>query len=480
MSSAAKRLKRHPLSAVWGPMANDVREDFEEGIRDHVDPDGLRIYILDNMVLDGWWRYNTFLDEGIEPIMIPYTGDDPVGFVLRRNGNRRHQDAGQRVLSIMDAHSWAKARQNGETSEMEQGVAAVDSLGLAEAANVSRQTARQALKAEKGGVGDFVRRGEINVRTASDIVSNHEDILEDLKSGKIDAKKATEEVKSRKPLSRAEKLEAELALAKSEVERQMAKVEELEEEVAFLRKFSEGDSAAEDVERTFTGQQSMIRTMRTLLRRWMVNFDSMAAERDHWRDMAKRSGRGFGSGVAGDTEPPSEWDGSGDKIRTTEYIETVEEFLEGGGPVPNVDVEAVLSAPKAAAPVAVARAAPTASAEANWSGGGGYVKAEAWLYNADFEDHGVVEQLMREEREGADPMQVGDDAPVGSLTWDDPDELALSEIDEEYYYGDDDGGYEDAHDARDVRPYRRGAGVRQIDGRGYGPPNVVGDGGAIV
>ena len=183
----------------------------------YVDPDGLRIYTLDGMALDGWWRYNSFLDHGVEPILIPYEGDDPVEFVLARNANRRHQDAGQRAMSIMDAYSWQKARRNGEKSEIEAQSEAMDSLGLAEAANVSRQTARQALKAEKGGVGDFVRRGELTVRAASDIVGHHEDILQKLKSGEMDAEEAKERVKERRAPSRADNLESELSVVSGEL-----------------------------------------------------------------------------------------------------------------------------------------------------------------------------------------------------------------------------------------------------------------------
>ena len=472
VEAAAERLKRHPLSALWGPMADDVEKDFVDGIREHVDPEGLKIDVLDNMVLDGWWRYNAFLDEDVEPILVPYTGDDPAGFVRRRNGNRRHQSAGQRVLSIMDSYKYVQSQEEGEPSEIEREAAAADSLGLAETARVSRQTARQALRAEEAGVGDYVRRGDLAVRTAADI-AGHEDILEDLKSGRIDAQKATEEVKSRKPLSRVERLEAQLAMARNEAAAHEEKISRLEEEVKFLKQYSDGDSEAEDVGRTFKGQQDMIRTLRTVTRRWMDNFDSMRRERDYWRSRSRRSESTGTRPAAGDPDFATGSDAGGDMIKTNEYLEAVDEFLDSGGPVPDGEVEVIAAKAEPAVP-AVAPVPVSTSQEGSglWDGEDDYDE-EMFLYGADLNDSGMIERLIGSDDEGANPVAVDDDAPRGSISWDDPEELALSEIDDGF-------GYEDyGYDVRGA-PFGRGTGARQVGERGYGPPNVLGDGGVLM
>ncbi|MYA62865.1 MAG: hypothetical protein F4X94_09865 [Dehalococcoidia bacterium] len=497
---AGHRLKRHPLSMIFGPMAPDVRKDFEEGIMKYVDPDGLRIYTYEGMVLDGWWRYNTFLDHGIEPILIPYEHNDPVGFAFAHNANRRHLDAGQRVMSMMDAYSWRKAQRNGEKSEVEAESEAMDSLGLSEAADVSRQTARQALKAEKGGVGDFVRRGELPVRAAAAIVGHHEDILEKLKRGEMDAEQAKEKLKERKAPSRSDNLEAELGIVSRELNEQKDKVDELQVEVDFLRKASEGDSAAEDVGNTFNSQQEMIRGLRGIVRMWMSDFGEMAAERDYWRERAKRAEQRAGGALADGPEPDSDWDGSGRKMMTAEYIEAVDDFLDRGGPVPSMDVKAVMAARGGGSATPDAHDAPpepVTSAQADWNNWDDEGPSDAWLYNVDRQERDEVEDVV--DGEGADPIRVEDEAPVGSLTWDDPEELALSELeDEEDYWGDDvEEDDEDAHDARAQRPYSRRTCARSVERLGYGvqsvpdggvmgaegrhgPPNVLDGGGAVV
>ena len=466
MSSTVERLGRHPLSSIWGQMATDVRRDFEEGIMDGVDPDGLVIYTLDNQILDGWWRYNFFLDNGIEVVLKEYTGDDPLGFVLRRNGNRRHLTAGQRTLAIMDAYDWKKSREKGEPSDLEEESEVLDSFGLAEKANVSRQTARQAVRVEEAGVGDFVRRGELHMRAASDI-ARHEDVLKKLKSGAINAAEAVEKVKRRRPPSKADNLEAELKLAEREVDRQEEQIDRLEEEVRFLRDLSDGDSKAENIVDTFVGQQNMIRTLRTLMRRWMGNFERMKRSRDYWKARAMRAENALGDATVAEVrdDPDVEWDGSGDVINTNDYVESVTEYFDESGPVPEVEAEAVLSEPErtAAPPVAFnGGSAPPAPVEepAPWSGGETYGETEMWLYGADLNDHEMLEQLMNSVGDGAEPLAVEDEAPRGSMVWDDPEELALAEIDDEY--GGDDGG------------------ARRAGERRRGPPNGLDDGGAIV
>ena len=486
MSSADVRLKRHPLSAVWGPMASDVRKDFEEGIREYVDPDGLVIYKLDEMVLDGWWRYSFFLDNGIEPVLKEYTGDDPVGFVLRRNGNRRHQNAGQRVLSVMDAYSWAKSQRSGERSEIEKEAVALDTLGLSEKANVSRQTARQAVRVEEAGVGDYVRRGELHMRAASDI-AGHDDLVEGLKSGKIDAARAVEKLKERRPPSKEDNIKAELELTKREVGRQVEEVERLEEQVEFFRKFSDGDSEAENVERTFVGQQSMIRTLRTLMRRWMNNFERMKRSRDYWKARAMRAERALDSATVADVpgvseDPDLNWDGTGDVMSTNQYVETVTEYLDEGGPVPEAEAgpvfrepEQVSVGPPAAVNGAPAAAPPPAEEAPAWNGDGGYSDEDVWLYGADLNDPNMVDRLMSSEGEGAEPVMVEDEAPQGSLAWEDPEAVALEEIEEEYY--DDEYEYESGGQ-RLASAAARGSRVRRSPVGRRAPPNVPDGGGA--
>ena len=89
------------------------------------------------------------------------------------------------------------------------------------------------------------------------------------------------------------------------------------------------------VGRTFTGQQSMISTRRVSNRRWMVHYEETGPSRDYRRTQVQKA------------EPPARSlrtgsDASADIIRTKEYRETVDEYLDQGGPLPDGSMETVM------------------------------------------------------------------------------------------------------------------------------------------
>ena len=101
----AERLERHPLSVIWGDMPNDQYRELVDSIRESGDLMA-EVRTLDDMVLDGWHRYRAALDAGVQPLIVPWSGDDPAGYVIRQNAHRRHLTAGQRAICVAKIYEW--------------------------------------------------------------------------------------------------------------------------------------------------------------------------------------------------------------------------------------------------------------------------------------------------------------------------------------------------------------------------------------
>ena len=275
-----REIKRHPLSELCGEMESDVRKMFSDGIADWVDDAGLEIVTLDGYVLDGWLRLVEFRRYGIEPRFVEFEGDDPVGFLLRRNVFRRHLDDGQRVLIIKDAYEWLDRQAKGEP---------VSHGELAGTAKTSKKTVQRAMKAEDAGIGDWVRRKEMSATTAADVAA-HDDLVTALKSGEMSTEDVVEEVKARKPPTRLEKSEQRRMATEYELLQSKERIDELEIELAAVRaSLSEGSDSAEVV-RVVSMLNRSVRTLVSQNRLMADHYRSMVHARDYWRDRAKREG----------------------------------------------------------------------------------------------------------------------------------------------------------------------------------------------
>ncbi len=407
-SSIIVSLQRHSLSKVWGDISGDEAIEFARGFENEVDEMGLDIHTLDGMVLDGWQRYIQFCRLGITPRFIEYTGSDPVAFVIRRNAHRRHLSAGQQALAIKDARTYSGVKLNGGGQEIED---------LAEEAEVSSRTMMRALRADKAGLGDMVRNGQLRVDLAADIAA-HEDIARDLKGGDITVEDAVSEVKARKPLSRADKLDAELSLMRREMERTLQKIDRLEDENNFLRSLNDDDDG-ERVRETFGGQRRMISTLRDSTHQWMEHYRRIMRSRDYWRSNARRMGYhpSARDAVEVDRMDVLEREVDGAMASTTEYLDSVLDFLDKNEPPPIVlkSGSAVSSAPPAPSPgsgpagaytgegaiVDVVEKVPSAEEMSD-------PEDDLWLYNMDLNDPRTLERMM--DRESSDgPSEDMDD-----------------------------------------------------------------------
>ncbi len=90
------KMQPHELANLF-PWIEDAR--FDELVAS-IKQNGLLepIWTLDGKILDGRNRYKACYEAGVTPITRPYEGDDPLGFVIAMNLNRRHLDESQRSM----------------------------------------------------------------------------------------------------------------------------------------------------------------------------------------------------------------------------------------------------------------------------------------------------------------------------------------------------------------------------------------------
>jgi ParB-like nuclease domain len=143
----------HPLAKLFQPLKGD---EFDALVAD-IKANGLRnpITTYDNKVLDGQNRYRACLSAGVEPFFDTYDGDDPLGFVLSMNVQRRHLEEGQRALIAANV---ANMRQGART-DLAQPSAPVPEVSQAEAAkklNVSERSVRNAKAVLDSGDAELI------------------------------------------------------------------------------------------------------------------------------------------------------------------------------------------------------------------------------------------------------------------------------------------------------------------------------------
>ena len=101
--------QRHELSRLFGDMTGSAYAALKADIAQHglTDP-GVHTY--EDKVLDGWHRYRAAQELGIADAvqLIPYTGENPIAYVMSKNLHRRQLSASQRAAIVVTAAAWAE------------------------------------------------------------------------------------------------------------------------------------------------------------------------------------------------------------------------------------------------------------------------------------------------------------------------------------------------------------------------------------
>ena len=271
-------MKRHPLSEVWGDMPPDQFQELVEDVQKH----GVREPIVchDELILDGWHRVRAAAKAEKTCKFIPLPeGEDPASFVIRRNAHRRHLTASQRASAVIACHKWMQRGgdrrsddfqrapvpfENGDRSQDGERATTAE---MAKEAGVSERTIKDTKVAERAGLRDKVRSGELSAKAAARKARGEDSEPKPSKPTPASAAKLRKE---------NELLEAELTEAKLELNELRRKNDELEERIAFVQ--GESKPVAAVREEKFNNYRAHIQTLKHSVYRWQTQFQESNAE----------------------------------------------------------------------------------------------------------------------------------------------------------------------------------------------------------
>jgi N6-adenosine-specific RNA methylase IME4/ParB-like chromosome segregation protein Spo0J len=159
-------LSYHPLADIFPLMEG---AEFEELVAD-IKANGLHepIILLDDLILDGRNRYRACLAAGVEPLFVPYRGDDPAAYVVSMNVARRHLSESQRAMVASRLATLKRGdNQHSPIGETSQATAA----RLLNVGKRSVERAREVLDQGAPELAAAVERGEVSVSAAADVAT---------------------------------------------------------------------------------------------------------------------------------------------------------------------------------------------------------------------------------------------------------------------------------------------------------------------
>jgi len=148
----------HPYAGLFPMMGDKDLRELTASVRE----DGLQEPILTfkGKVLDGRNRQLACSNAKVKPVYRRYTGDDPLGYVIRANLHRRHLTTSQRAAVAADLANL----EDGQRASS-KGEAAVTQTQAADLLNVSKRSVERAKKVKEENPEAFekIKSGEQTV-----------------------------------------------------------------------------------------------------------------------------------------------------------------------------------------------------------------------------------------------------------------------------------------------------------------------------
>ena len=132
------------------------------------------IWVYEGKILDGRNRFRACNAVGVTPRTAPYTGDDPLAFVLSLNLHRRHLSESQRGMVAAKIANMVVGGREANSANLQNCPAPVSQADAAEMLNVSARTVAAAVKVRDEAAPELVRAvesGKVSVSAAADVAT---------------------------------------------------------------------------------------------------------------------------------------------------------------------------------------------------------------------------------------------------------------------------------------------------------------------
>jgi len=186
-------MEAHPIANAWPMMPQEKLEELAADIAKN----GQRIPVwsYEEKILDGRNRYAACKIAGIEPIIEPYTGDQPAAFAVSMNDRRRHMTksalaaVGVELLPFFEAEAKERQRESGGDRKSEKVKSVVK--------KVSEPIGRKPNPPARSKIAKSVGVNEVYIQDAKAIKESAPEIFAQLKEGKITMQDAKRLVKKK-------------------------------------------------------------------------------------------------------------------------------------------------------------------------------------------------------------------------------------------------------------------------------------------
>lgn len=158
--------KRHELSQIFPDMPQEDLQALADDIKQNGQNE--TVWLFNGKVLDGWHRYLACEIAGVNCRTLDYRGTKPAEFVKSKNWHRRHMNAGQRALAVVQLAEWSNSGIPIGRGEPGSPLKTVQKMAVE--AGTTDRTIQQAKAVEVNGAKaliEKVKAGEVSVKKAA-------------------------------------------------------------------------------------------------------------------------------------------------------------------------------------------------------------------------------------------------------------------------------------------------------------------------